>query len=100
MTVTGVGKVIRIKENDNDVLGVLAFVSEKTKLVDKIGFSIKNTPKGLQSLRNVIESNELIEITGKLYKNSKQFYISVIDLKVCQKKYKLLNEVESSTIEV
>lgn len=99
MTVNGLGIINRIAEQDNVIKGVLSFVNEKSKTVDKIGFSINNTKKTLEYLRKIIDNQEMVEIIGKLYVEDRHYYISIMDIKVCRAKYKLFQEVDELSIE-
>lgn len=99
MTVNGLGVINRIAEKGEIIKGVLSFVNEKSKTVDKIGFSINNSKKNMEYLRKIIDSQEMVEIIGKLYVEDRHYYISIMDIKVCRAKYKLFQEVDEPSIE-
>ena len=92
MITTGLVQIDRMVEEPKVIKGVFNFVSERTQTVEKIGFYMKNNGKIMKSLTEFMEKKELLEITGKLFKENKNFYINILDLKLCKTKYDLFNE--------
>lgn len=100
MFVTSVVKVRRVKvfEEEKVIKGVFLFVADKTKRVETIGFSLKLTDKNLEFFKKIIEDKEFLEVSGKLYKENKSYYIEIGSMAICQKKYELLSNEDEPAI--
>ena len=91
MIITGLVQIDRLKEEEI-IKGIFKFIAEKTQSIEKIGFQMKNNGKIFKTLNKFMQDKELLEVTGKLFKEDKNFYINVIDLKLGKTKYDLFNE--------
>lgn len=94
MVVTGLVKINRLKDCDDSIKGVFNFISEKTNSVEQIGFHAKKNEKLFKALTKFQKDDELLEVTGKLFRNEKNFFINVLDIKLGKTKYDLFNHGE------
>ena len=94
MTVTGLVKINRIKDCSDCIKGVFDFISEKTNSVEQIGFNAKKNDKLFKTLDKFKKDGELLEVTGKLFRNEKNFFINILDIKLGKSKYDLFNHGE------
>ena len=91
MTVTGLVKINRVKDCGDTIKGILDFIAERTQTVEQIGFVVKKTDKIFKGLSKFQVDGELVEVTGKLFRENKNYFISVLEFKLGKTKYDLFN---------
>lgn len=102
MFVNGLVKIKRFKDFPDKklVMGVFKFSSNTTSSIEEIGFTIPRNDKVLNTLRSSLDNNDFLEITGKLYKKDKVFYIRITSISKCQEKYNLLSQETTIGLEL
>lgn len=93
MNVNGIVKIKKAKlTNEETIMGVLYFISKAGKEItnETIGFTYLGNKKKLDALLKKRDESELFELTGRLCKSDKGFYVNISQLEVCSSKYKKL----------